>query len=90
MFREKETTEVHAGLAAFHLFFDENKTLQVGGRLQRFTESLDVKHPILLSKDYNFLKLIVMDAHCKVMHGRAASTMCLRTREVLNHTVVGN
>ncbi|XP_040077028.1 uncharacterized protein LOC120849009 [Ixodes scapularis] len=67
--REKNTTEVNVRLAEYHPFFDENKILRVGGRLQRLTESLDVKHPVLLPNDHNFVKLIVMHAHCKVMHG---------------------
>lgn len=39
------------------------------------TENLDVKYPIFLLNVHNFVKKVVMDAHSKVMHGGAASTM---------------
>lgn len=69
MLRETNTMEVNERLAEYHPFFDKNQILRIGGRLQRLTESLDVKHPVRLPNDHNFVKLIVMHAHCKVMHG---------------------
>ncbi|XP_042143858.1 uncharacterized protein LOC121834182 [Ixodes scapularis] len=76
MLREKNTTEVNVRLAEYHPLFGENKILRVGGRLQRLTESLDVKHPVLLPNDHDFVKLIVMHAHCKVMHGELFYNIC--------------
>lgn len=49
-------------------FLDSNGILRVGGRLAKSTFDFNVKHPIILPKKCNFLKLFVTFVHKKYFH----------------------
>ena len=45
------------------LYFDDKDLLRCGGRLEAAEVPVDTKHPILLSRDHYFSKLVIMDYH---------------------------
>ena len=64
-----------------NLMEDENGILRLKGRLENSHLPYDAKHPILLDRNSYFTKLVILDAHEKVLHLRMKSTLNeLRTR----------
>ena len=49
-------------------FFDEDGIIRVGGRLQYSDLSVDQKHPILLPKRHEFVRLLAVYTHWKLKH----------------------
>ncbi|XP_013142204.1 PREDICTED: uncharacterized protein LOC106106203 [Papilio polytes] len=56
-------------LTSLNPFLDSDNILRVGGRLQKATLENDTKHPILIPQGSHFTKLLIVDAHQKLLHG---------------------
>lgn len=56
-------------------FVDEQGLMRVGGRLQNANISFDEKHPIIITGRTNITKLIIIDAHHRVLHGGPQATI---------------
>ena len=58
-----------------NLSMDESGVWRCGGRMSRSCLSLSAQTPILLDKDHHLTKLIVMDAHRRVIHNGVKETL---------------
>ncbi|XP_024940200.1 uncharacterized protein LOC112494270 [Cephus cinctus] len=56
-------------------FVDSSRFLLVEGRLQSALLPLNAKHPLILPKDSILTKLIVSDAHIRILHGGSQATL---------------
>ncbi|XP_054284768.1 uncharacterized protein LOC129001461 [Macrosteles quadrilineatus] len=59
----------------FNPFFDHDKLIRVGGRLQNASIEYDTKHPFILPKDSLLSKLIINDAHIRTLHSGTTNTL---------------
>lgn len=66
--RQKEIKN-KSKIAHLNPYLDGNSLLRVGGRLENSKLTQDEKHPIILPKDSTLSKLIVEEAHKKLLHG---------------------
>ena len=57
------------------LFMDASGVWRCGGRMSKSCLSLAAQTPILLDKDHHLTKLIVMDAHRRVIHNGVKETL---------------
>ena len=57
------------------LFQDEAGLWRCRGRIQNAAVSYPTKHPILLPKNHHITKLLVMEAHRRVLHNGAKETL---------------
>ncbi|KAM7280956.1 uncharacterized protein ISCGN_005921 [Ixodes scapularis] len=78
---KKENIHKQSSLAEMSPFLDKDIIIRVGGRLQMLPASDNVKHPIILPSEHYLTTLVVLNAHCKVLHGGARDTLAqLRER----------
>ncbi|XP_028175488.1 uncharacterized protein LOC114363843 isoform X2 [Ostrinia furnacalis] len=59
---------IKTNIASLNPFVDAQGLLRVGGRLQNAVLSFTKKHPIILSKDSNITKLIILQEHLRLLH----------------------
>ncbi|XP_062533921.1 uncharacterized protein LOC134202933 [Armigeres subalbatus] len=57
-----------SSISSLYPFLDGIGILRVGGRLQHSMYSYDIKHPIILSKEHRFTKLLVEEIHVNNCH----------------------
>ena len=57
------------------LFQDETGLWRCKGKIQNAAVSYQTKHPILLLTNHHFTKLLVMEAHCWVLHNGVKETL---------------
>lgn len=63
------------------LFLDEAGLWRCKGRIQNAVVPYQTKHPILLSENHHITKMLVMKAHCRVLHNGVKGTLTeLRTK----------
>ncbi|XP_058840347.1 uncharacterized protein LOC131695825 [Topomyia yanbarensis] len=72
-----DSVPVKSSISSLHPFLDSAGTLRVGGRLQHSLYTFDVKHPIILSKNHRFTKLLLEEIHVNNCH--AGSTLMTAT-----------
>ncbi|CAB4028576.1 Hypothetical predicted protein [Paramuricea clavata] len=61
--------------------FLQDKIVRVGGRLNHSPLSYDENHPILLPSDHVISRLVVKDAHNRVIHAGRERTLCETRRK---------
>ena len=61
--------------------FLQDKIVRVGGRLKHSPLSYDEKHPMLLPSDHAISRLVVKDAHNRVLHAGRERTLCETRRK---------
>ena len=59
----------------FGLFIDESNLWRCGGRMGNSALAPAAKHPILINKQHHLTRLIVMDAHRRVLHNGVRETL---------------
>ena len=59
----------------FGLLIDESNLWRCGGRMGNSALAPAAKHPILLDKQHHLTRLIVMDAHKRVLHNGVRETL---------------
>ncbi|XP_073976442.1 uncharacterized protein [Rhodnius prolixus] len=64
----------HRLVRQLNLFTDKDGILRVGGRLSASTLPYGFRHPLLLPKDHHLTRLIVDDAHLRLLHAGALAT----------------
>ena len=57
------------------LFRDETGLWRCKGRIQNAAVPYSTKHPILLPKNHHVTSLLVMEAHCRVLHNGVKETL---------------
>ncbi|XP_075732618.1 uncharacterized protein LOC142775163 [Rhipicephalus microplus] len=62
-------------LMDLHPFLDQNRQLRLGGRLERMDTTYDEKHLVILPQRHPFTSLVVIEAHCRALHGGVANTL---------------
>lgn len=55
-------------LRNLNAFVDDKRLLRVGGRLQNFSGTHDERHPLILPRHGALTRLVIADAHERVMH----------------------
>lgn len=79
--QQKGKVKTKSKLVSLAPYIDSQGLIRVGGRLQSANVSLDYKHPIIIPKNTHLGRLLITDAHERVMHGGTALTMnYLRSR----------
>ncbi|XP_070530058.1 uncharacterized protein [Cardiocondyla obscurior] len=73
--KNKQTLLRQSALYKLNPFLDKNEILRVGGRLQHSSINYNQKHPIILSKDSYFAKLIIDKCHRMTLHGGVQLTL---------------
>lgn len=63
-------------LRSFTPFMDPDGLLRVGGRIENSTLDHDAVHPILLPPDGNLTRLIVIEAHQRLLHAQTERILC--------------
>lgn len=56
-------------------FLDETGIMRIQGRLHQDTLTKDVRHPILLSGDHPYSKLLFTATHIRAVHGGLQATL---------------
>ncbi|KAL0803434.1 hypothetical protein ABMA28_017281 [Loxostege sticticalis] len=59
---------IKSNIANLSAFLDSQGLLRVGGRLQNAELPFSKKHPIILAKDSNITKLIILKEHLRLLH----------------------
>ncbi|XP_070524007.1 uncharacterized protein [Cardiocondyla obscurior] len=73
--KNKQTLLRQSALYKLNPFVDKNEILRVGGRLQHSSINYNQKHPIILSKDSYFAKLVIDKCHRMTLHGGVQLTL---------------
>ncbi|XP_026686425.1 uncharacterized protein LOC103518980 isoform X2 [Diaphorina citri] len=55
-------------LKSLNPFIDQSGIMRVGGRLEKANIEFDKKHQVILPKNHNFTKLLIIDEHEKNVH----------------------
>ena len=63
-------------LAHLSPFFDEQGLMRVGGRLGKAPLNEPTRHPVMLRADSEITRMIITDAHQKVLHSGLERTLC--------------
>ncbi|XP_018395971.1 PREDICTED: uncharacterized protein LOC108774377 [Cyphomyrmex costatus] len=66
---------IHGKLAALNTFIDQDNLIRVGGRLKNSEFHSDKKHPIVLSADHQFTKLLFKGEHLTLLHAGPQSLL---------------
>jgi len=80
-FQQEFQLLIFKALTSFHSllrltpFVDSDGILRIGGRLQALLLTEEAKHPIILSKDFAFIMLVISNAHLKTFHGGTQATL---------------
>ena len=64
----QECSKFYSWKQQFDLFIDELNLWRCGGRMDNSALAPAAKHPVLLEKQHHLTRLIVMDAHKRVLH----------------------
>lgn len=73
--QKKEEISNKSNILTLNPFIDKNGIIRVGGRLENAILSYEEKHPMIIPYEHHITKLIVRDAHERVMHGGLSSTL---------------
>ena len=66
--KSKQLVSSKSRLVSLSPFLDEQEIVRAGGRIERADIPFCSRHPILLSPDHEFTRLIIMDCHERLKH----------------------
>lgn len=78
----KSGTQCSLRLARLSPYIDDNGIIRVGGRLKHSNLTQDAKHPIVLPKSHNTVKLLIMHYHLKYLHAGPQLLQSILAQEV--------
>lgn len=67
--RRGQCVDKESVLHNLHECFDDNRVLGLSGRLQEMRAAYEEKYPVILPMRHAFTRLMVVEAHCRVLHG---------------------